>query len=339
MRRRCNFIGGSLLAAALIAGGLPGAAVAQNADIRVSKDGGYKKIGISVSAGGSSSKAAVIRAIVLEDLKRSGWFSPMADASASFGVSLQVNGNGNALGVSVSVRRNGAAGSVFSESFQGSLPSLRQLAHQVSDALVMAIKNRPGIATSRVLMVGERNGRKDLYVCDYDGQGLQQITRDGVPCHSPAWGASPSEVYYTSPHAGFPDIYSIDLNTRARSRVAKFPGLNAGAAISPDGRSLAMILSRDGNPELYVQDLRSKRLQRLTRTRHAAEASPTWSPDGRSLAYVSDSTGAPQIYMVSRNGGRAKRLSYGGSESVSPDWGSDGTIVYSSRRNRRATVN
>lgn len=308
---------------------------AQNADIRVSKDGGYKKIGILVSAAGSSSKAAVIRAIVLEDLKRSGWFLPAGQGRATFDVSLNVSGAANNLTVAAIVRRDGGARALSSHSFNGTESNIRLLAHKVSDAVVMAIMKRPGIATSRILMVGERSGRKDLYVCDYDGQGLQQLTREGVPCHSPAWGASPSEVYYTSPHAGFPDIYSINLGTRSRSRVAKYPGLNAGAALSPDGRSLAMILSRDGNPELYVRDVSSKRLQRLTRTRHASEASPSWSPDGKSLVYVSDSTGAPQIYTVSRNGGRAKRLSYGGSENVSPDWGPDGSIVYSSRQNRR----
>ncbi|MFT5241213.1 MAG: TolB protein [Candidatus Promineifilaceae bacterium] len=311
---------------------------AQGADIRILKDGANKKITIDVSASGSSSKAAAVRAVLFEDLKRSGWFVSAPSASASFLVSLNVGGAGDQLSANVQVTRNGGAGTLLSKTFTASNGDVRWLAHEIADALVWKIKKRPGIATSRILMVGQRSGRKDLYFSDYDGHGLRQITHDGAPCHSPSWGATAFEVYYTSPYAGFPDIYRIDLKTRNRARVAKYPGLNAGAAMSPDGRSIAMILSRDGNPELYVQNIQSQRLQRMTTTRHAAEASPSWAPDGSAIVYVSDSTGAPQLYIVARNGGRARRLTTParhGSENVSPDWGPDGTIVCSSRHNRR----
>ena len=319
----------------LITSGLGYRASAQSVDIKISKAGANKKIGIAVSAQGSSAKAAAIRAVLLDDLNRSGWFVPVAAQSASYSLSLNVSGRGNTLSAVAQLTRDSGATRVMTQTFTGSEAKLRWMAHEISDAVVLAVMKRPGIATARILMVGKRSGRKDLFFCDYDGQGLQQITRDGVPCHSPSWGSSPNSVYYTSAHAGFPDIYNIEIPTRKRTRVAKFPGLNAGAALSPDARSIAMILSKDGNPELYIQDLASGRLSRMTRTRHASEASPSWSPDGRSLVFVSDTTGAPQVYTITRSGGKAKRLPVKGSENVSPDWGPDGTIVMSSRRNRR----
>ena len=94
----------------------------------------------------------------------------------------------------------------------------------------------------------------------------------------------------------------------------------------------------DGNPELYIVELRSGRLTRLTKTRHAAEASPSWSPDGRLIVFVSDSSGSPQLYVASRSGGKHRRITFRGNENVSPDWGPGGKIVYSSRREGRYQI-
>ena len=97
-------------------------------------------------------------------------------------------------------------------------------------------------------------------------------------------------------------------------------------------------LSKDGNPELYVMDLESRRVTRLTRTRFAAEASPSWSPDGKQIVYVSDRSGSPHLYVTSARGGEHRRLTFHGSESVGPDWGPGGEIVYCSRRDRRYQI-
>jgi TolB protein len=101
---------------------------------------------------------------------------------------------------------------------------------------------------------------------------------------------------------------------------------------------MVLTLSKDGNPDLYVMDLRSRNLTRLTRTQHAAEASPTWSPDGRQIAFVSDRSGSPHVYTVSVRGGRQQRITFQGRENVTPDWGPDGRLVCSSRRSGRYQV-
>jgi len=101
---------------------------------------------------------------------------------------------------------------------------------------------------------------------------------------------------------------------------------------------MALTLSKDGNPELYVMNLASRRLTRLTRTPKAAEASPSWSPDGRRIVFVSDSSGSPQLYLVSRTGGQARRITFRGNENVAPDWGPGDRIACSSRRGGRYQI-
>jgi TolB protein len=184
-----------------------------------------------------------------------------------------------------------------------------------------------GMASGKVAMVSNRTGRKELYVCDMDGKNVRQITKDRSIVVGPGWTPDGKNIVYTSYKRGYPNVY---LTGRSKP-VSSHGGLNASGAVSPNGKSMAIILSRDGNPELYTKSLRTGSLKRLTKTRKGNEASPTWSPDGKHIAYVSDTSGSPQIYIISKDGGRAQRLTSTGTENVAPDWGKNGYIVYSSR--------
>ena len=93
---------------------------------------------------------------------------------------------------------------------------------------------------------------------------------------------------------------------------------------------MAVILSFDHKVDLYVMDIRSRKLARLTKG-IAVEASPCWSPDGRRIAYVSDETGSPRINVVGIDGRGRRRLPTIGSDAVTPDWSSDDKIVFASR--------
>ncbi|MFP3459164.1 Tol-Pal system protein TolB, partial [Psychrobacter sp. SIMBA_152] len=63
------------------------------------------------------------------------------------------------------------------------------------------------------------------------------------------------------------EIFMQDIYTTRREKLTSFPGINGSPVFSPDGKKLAMVLSKDGNPELYVFDIKTKDLQRVTRNR------------------------------------------------------------------------
>ena len=154
---------------------------------------------------------------------------------------------------------------------------------------------------------------------DYDGANVKRLTNDHTLTVRPRFGPNRSTLVYTSYRSGWPDVYiTRDVNAPAPRCVASYPGLNTAGAISPDGRRLAVILSKDGNPELYLKDLTTGSLTRLSHTRQA-EASPCWSPDGSQICFVSDRAGQPQLFMMSSAGGEAKRVTFGGYKTE-PDW-------------------
>jgi len=310
--------------------------VLQAEDIAIVKPGDYK---VMISVAGFVTGGAPAETLFLETLKRdlhlSGWFRLTAVANEGLQLSGRTSVNGNTLTADLRVVHPGDGKRYLVERYSGT--DTRGLAHEVADAIVWAVKRKPGIASSRILLVGAAKGQQDLFVCDADGQDVMRLTRDGAPCLAPSWGATGQRVYNTSMVRRYPDVYRIDLRTNRRDRIANFPGLNTGAVESPDGSMLALTLSRDGNPELYLRTVATGRLHRMTRTR-AAEASPSWSPDGNQLVFVSDRSGRPQLYVVSRRGGDERRITYEGSENVSPDWGPDGRIAYSSRQGGRYQI-
>jgi len=165
-----------------------------------------------------------------------------------------------------------------------------------------------GFFASKLTFIAERTGRKEVYISDLFFGELRQLTRDNSQSLTPRWSPDGSRIIYTSYfRSGFPDIFQIDLRNTQRTSFVSFKGTNSGARFSPDGRQVAMVLSGEGNAEIYVGNAQGRQIRRLTRT-DAVEASPCFSPDGSRLIYTSDSAGGPQLYVMSVAGGAARRV-------------------------------
>ncbi|MCX7819238.1 MAG: hypothetical protein N2652_08530 [Kiritimatiellae bacterium] len=285
----------------------------------------------------SSGAAATLLQVARQDLERSGWFRTVS-AGAEFRISGECAERGGQLAASVVLTDAGRGAVALSRTYSAEAGQARALAHRIADDIVKAATGREGFASSRLVLVGNRTGRKELYVCDSDGHNLLQLTQDRSISLYPRWGANNAAITYTSYLRGYPAAFRIELASGRREMLAGFPGLNTGAVLSPDGRSCALILSREGNPELYVQTPPGGPATRITRTPNAAESSPTWSPDGSRIAFVSDLSGKPQVYVVSRAGGAPQRVTSRGIENVAPCWGPDGRIAYACRLGARFQI-
>ena len=321
-----KILGVGLAAALLAIGG-------RAQDVVVSKAGGEKTTmdwaGFAAGAGAGPTFVKTVQG----DLARSGWFAIVATGRGEFRVQGGCVDSGANLGVRCPVANTGTGATPLSKSYSAASKDVRALAHRVADDIVKAITGREGFATSRLVLVGNRTGKKELYVCDSDGRNMMQLTQDRSISLYPRWSPDGQKITYTSYLKGYPDAYMIQLATGRRDRLAAFPGLNAGAVISPNGASAALVLSRDGNPELYVMSPPAPggSFTRITRTAPGAESSPTWSPDGSEICFVSDVSGKPQLYIVGRGGGQPRRVTSRGTENVAPNWGSNGLIAYASR--------
>lgn len=216
--------------------------------------------------------------------------------------------------------------------------SARLAARRMADAMCSSYANQKGFASDRIAFVNRRGrDNSELYSCYPDGQDIRQLTGDAKAVVGPRW-KNAETLYYTGFINAGPQIFEIDVNSSRRRLVWNFKGLTTGAAVSPDGRRIAMILSFQGNPELYVIDRASGSWTRLTKTPGASEGQPSWSPDGRSIVYVSDETRHPQLYIINVATKAKRRLTSKGSQNIDPDWGRDGRITYITKRGGQSQI-
>ena len=210
--------------------------------------------------------------------------------------------------------------------------NIRSSTHALADDIAVAL-GRVAIAQTKIAFVAQPAGvgPGEVVVSDFDGQNPLPVTQDGVIVAAPAWSGR-SKLFYTSYKFGRPEIFSQSLTTGARKAIVNYNGLNTSVAVSPDGRRLAMILSKNGSPDLYISDLEGGGLKQLTSGRGVV-ASPTWSPDSRTLCYSSDRSGIAGLYTITIDGGTAQRLpTTGVGRPTEPDWSPDGKyIVFTSQ--------
>jgi len=140
-------------------------------------------------------------------------------------------------------------------------------------------------------------------------------------------------VAYVSFEAeGRPGIYIHELATMQRQLVSSFDGINGAPDWSPDGKRLALTLSRDGNPEIYMLEIATGQLTRLT-NHYAIDTEPRWLPDGQSLVFTSNRGGGPQIYRLNIRDQSVRRISFEGSYNSNPAVTPDGRyLTYIHRR-------
>lgn len=205
--------------------------------------------------------------------------------------------------------------------------SLRIQAHSLADDVVKAVTGKAGIARTKIAFKVNKGQNSEIYFSDYDGFNATAVTTDNTVVAAPCWAPGQRKLFYTTYMRGFPNIISQDLNTGARQIVARYSGLNTSAAVSPDGRLLAMILSKSGSPDVFVCNVDGSGLRQLTQTKED-ESSPCWSPDGRTVCFATKLDGRRVLARVPAAGGTLQRISTSGISNPSePDWSPDGKWI------------
>ncbi len=208
--------------------------------------------------------------------------------------------------------------------------AMRDVAHQIADAVYEKILGVPGAFWTRIAYVTSsglgRSSKYALMVADADGWGPRTVVNSTEPLMSPSWSPDGRNLAYVSFEGGNSAVYIQDIATGSREKIASFRGINGAPNYSPDGSRLALTLSKGGNPDIYVMQLASKQLTQVT-NHFGIDTEPSWSADGASLYFTSDRGGRPQIYQVSASGGSANRISFEGSYNASPTVSFDGKKI------------
>jgi TolB protein len=223
--------------------------------------------------------------------------------------------------------------------------TMRSAAHRAADMIYEKLTGIKGVFGTKVAYVTAKDqldGRLfSLVVSDQDGENEYTIMESKDPIMSPAWSPDSRQLAYVSFEGSKSSIFVQTLRSGNRFQVSNKPGINGAPAFSPDGRKMVITLGGlDGNPDIYVLDVRTRQTTRLTRHR-AIDTEGTWSPDGKYIYFTSDRAGGPQVYRISANGGDPERITFEGSYNARPRLSPDGTrlaMVHNDRGSFRIAV-
>lgn len=215
-------------------------------------------------------------------------------------------------------------------SFKVTDQTLRSAAHQISDEVYEEILGIPGAFNTQIAFVsvagrvGDRTYK--LQLADADGQNPQAMLTSPRPILSPAWAPDGVRIAYVSfENRTQSAIYIQDRQKGSRVKAISRTGINGAPSWSPDGERLAVTLSHEGNPDIYVLQIDSGALRRITQS-DAIDTEPVWVDDD-TIIFTSDRSGGPQLYEVSARGGRASRITFEGNYNASATVSADGSTI------------
>ena len=277
------------------------------------------------------------REILKNALHYSDWFTVKDDGLYQLAAKFATEGGKHKIELILRDNQgNGVKG--FRQEVANSVPA-KHLIFAGVDRLISEVFGNPGFCSSKLGFVKAHSGIKEVWVSDFYGADPKRASYTNKIATEPAFSKDGRYLAYTRYSGHATDIVLTDLGLQRAKSLSYESGLNSSVSFSNRSDRVAMALSRDGNVELYVKNIESGALARITNDK-GIDTAPAWSPDDKQLCFVSDRyAGKPTLYLVSARGGKPQRLLRAAEEAVAPSWSPvSNKICFSYRTGRRYTI-
>lgn len=204
-----------------------------------------------------------------------------------------------------------------------------------------------GGGDGQIAFASNRSGIPQIYVSALDADKPTQITNLEEGACQPDWSPDGMKLVFISPckekAERYPGarLYTIEVDG---SGLTPLPGAAEGdfdPAWSPDGARMAFTSLRDGYTQIYLLNLESGSVERLTQTDSSQPArQPAWNPLASGIAYSIRRFDSWQIWVMTDLGTGARRLVLSDPNhwDTLPAWSPDGaTILFSQAKKLSAT--
>lgn len=306
---------------------------AQNYELNITNPN-YQKILINVYNLESSNSALAqkVKSVIVKDLDMSGFYqvndinTTLTDPSsvsgcnyAVFGSVSQSNDNIvlNAKVYNVTNKKIAIDTKITSNNFAW-------VSHRLVDNFMLYDTGIYGPFESKIVFSAGNRKVKNLYISDFDGENIHQITHFDSNLLLPMW-TTDNEVSFTGYLNKHPSAYLLNLSNGRIINLYPNSNFSENGTYYKDGL-YAVAINKNSNINIYLVDKNGQIVKQLTNN-NGITISPYFTPSLSKMIYVSNSEGSPQIYSLDLSLGVSNRLTYDCPNSQSPSVSPDGTKI------------
>lgn len=175
-----------------------------------------------------------------------------------------------------------------------------------------------------------KEGKPNLFVMDLaTSREIHAEKDDGMKIGSTWTGRS--TLGYSHTAGVYSTIYALDVEKKEKKVILRKDGIYMSPSFSPDGTKMLFVSDMYGSPQIFVKDLLSGDIKRLTYFGNY-NTSPAFSPKGDLIAFVTRAEGSFEVCTMNADGSNPKVLTNGGIND-SPQFSPCGRyIIYSSKK-------
>jgi Tol biopolymer transport system component len=137
------------------------------------------------------------------------------------------------------------------------------------------------------------------------------------------------KIAFQSNRDGNAEIYVMNADGSAQTRLTNASTPNSGPSWSPDGTKIAFVANNSGIAVMNGDGTNAV----IVNPSGVFQADPAWSPDGANIVFESSRDGNLEIYLMSADGSNVNRLTNNAAGDFTPSFSPDGKkiVFYSDR--------
>jgi len=167
----------------------------------------------------------------------------------------------------------------------------------------------------RIAFTSNVEGNPDIYVVNADGTGRTRVTNTPVAEGAPSWSSDGKDILF-SVGRDTAHLYAVSPSGSGQRELATYVG--NGAALSPDGKSIAYTAGKFPNATSSISALDGSNARSLTT---APAFNFAWSPSGKQLAYtLLNADRKVEVWLVNADGSSPRRLMENDAAEGGPQW-------------------
>ncbi len=180
----------------------------------------------------------------------------------------------------------------------------------------------------RFVFASDRSGPPGLYICNFDGSGVTQITSNSALEMTPRWSPDGRKIAFVRRWPGQKErIYTINADGTGARALTDGTTDCSWPSWSPDGGQIAyMAMVGTANEVVVMSSADGSRKRNITNSTYG-ELFPAWSPDGTRILYGTNQYGSGSQLVLWGLGGFYQRVTDDTDDYYAPAWHPSGAYI------------